>query len=389
MGPPDSARAEATVGGWCTLAHHEGETGYRLNDMNRSDNAFSTFRLNLEAQLHFEGNLTLNMEYMIDTATRDGFSNTFLRPWATWTEIGGRSWLNAHVGSLPLVFGTYGERANTAANPVIGVPLMHGYHTSFSMFSLPPNGDSLLARGGRGQFGINYRVGGGPKGMVMIYEPCWDAGLELFGATGAVEYAAAVTNGTPSAPVLFGNETNDEPGFVGRLGLSQLPGALFGARVGASFAHGSFYGDGVALDPGLRHEDYDQTIFGWDAEYSVGRVLLRGEGCWNRWELPERTDPATWLPGELESNALYLETRVTMTPGLLLGARYDQVNFDDIVRPDGSRHSWDADVRRAEVALAYRPHRTWELKAAYQNWWYPDAPRFDADLGAIQLRMDF
>jgi hypothetical protein len=375
--------------GWCTLTHHEGETGFRLNDMNRSDNAFSTLRLNLESQLRFEGNLTLNMEYLVDTATREGFTNTFLRPWATWSEVGGRPWLNVHAGSLPLAFGTYGERANTASNPVIGIPLMHGYHTSFSMFSLAPNGDSLLARSGRGQFGINYRTGGGPKGMVMIYEPCWDTGLELFGAAGAFEYAAAVTNGTPSAPVLFGNETNDEPGFVGRLGLSQLPGALFGARLGASFAHGAYYGDGVALGPGLRHEDYDQTVFGWDAEYSVGGVLLRGEGCWNRWEVPGNDDPAAWLPWELESNALYIETRVTVRPGLLLGARYDQVNFDDIVRPAGDRRSWDADVRRAEVALAYRPHRTWEVKAAYQNWWYPDAPDLDADLGAVQVRMDF
>ncbi|HEX7878845.1 MAG TPA: hypothetical protein VF720_05515, partial [Candidatus Eisenbacteria bacterium] len=256
---------EGSVGGWATVSHHEGKTGYRLNDMNRNDNAFSGLRINPEVQIRLDGGLQLNAEYLIDAGASTGLSNTFLRLWGQWNEVGNQPWLNLKAGSLPLVFGTWGERANSTANPVIGNPLISGYHTSLSMQFVPTNGDSLLNRRGRGQFGINYGTGTGFKGMVMVYEPCWDVGLEAYGARGVLEYAAAVTQGTPSAAVLFGNETNDEPGFVGRLGLSNLPGPLFGARLGMSYATGAFYSDAVVMpNATLRNEDYDQIVWGYD-----------------------------------------------------------------------------------------------------------------------------
>lgn len=387
-GPPARA-VESRIGGWATISHHEGAIGYRLNDMNRNDNAFSGLRINPEVQIEFDGGLELNAEYLIDAGASTGLSNTFLRLWGEWEAIGGKRWLNAKAGSLSLVFGTFGERANQKSNPVIGVPLMNGYHTSLSMQFVPVNGDSLLNRRGRGQFGINYTGGSGFKGMVMVYEPCWDLGIEAYGAHGVLEYAAAVTEGTPSAAVLFGNETNDEPGFVGRLGLANLPGALFGARLGVSYASGAFYGNNVAMAPGLRNEDYDQIVMGYDAEYGIGRIILRSEGAWNTWQLPANDNPAKWLPNEVTSSAWYGETAIKLAPGTTLGARYDQVDFDEITSPTGRTETWDADVRRIEGALAYRPARDWEFRVAYQNWWYPEDPAFDAEMAGFQLRMDF
>jgi len=114
---------ESKVGGWATISHHEGAVGYRLNDMNRNDNAFSGLRINPEVQIEFDGGLELNAEYLIDAGASTGLSNTFLRLWGEWEELGGKRWLNAKAGSLSLVFGTYGERANQKSNPVIGVLL--------------------------------------------------------------------------------------------------------------------------------------------------------------------------------------------------------------------------------------------------------------------------
>ncbi|MDZ4806307.1 MAG: hypothetical protein SGI90_15720, partial [Candidatus Eisenbacteria bacterium] len=356
---------ESRIGGWATISHHEGRTGYRLNDMNRNDNAFSGLRINPEVQVRLDGGLELNAEYLIDAGASTGLSNTFLRLWGEWEEAGGQRWLNFKVGSLPLVFGTYGERANQKSNPVIGVPLLSGYHTSLSMQFVPVNGDSLLNRRGRGQFGINYTSGSGFKGMVMVYEPCWDMGLEAYGAHGAFEYAVALTEGTPSAAVLFGNETNDEPGFVGRLGLSNLPGALFGARLGVSYATGAFYSNNVAMSADRRNEDFDQIVWGYDAEYSIGRFVVRSEGVWNSWQLPGNDDPARWLPDEVEANAFFVESAVKLMPGATLGARYDQINFDEITGPTGRTQAWDANVRRVEGAFSFRPAREWEIRVAY------------------------
>jgi hypothetical protein len=384
-----AAAVESSVGGWATVSHHEGKIGYRLNDMNRNDNAFSGLRINPEVQIQLDGGLQLNAEYLIDAGASTGLSNTFLRLWGTWSEVADRKWLNVKAGSLPLVFGTYGERANSTANPVIGVPLISGYHTSLSMQFVPVNGDSLLNRRGRGQFGINYTTGSGFKGMVMVYEPCWDLGLEAYGAHGVLEYAAAITQGTPSAAVLFGNETNDEPGFVGRLGLSNLPGVLFGSRFGISYGTGAFYSDNVAMSPTLRNEDYDQVVWGYDAEYGIGRFVFRSEGVRNTWQLPGNDDPGRWLPDEVETTGLFVEGSWRMIPGVTLGARYDRLDFDEIESPTGRRDTWDANVRRWEGAVAWHPSRDWQVKVSYQDWRYPDDPRLDADMAGFQLRMEF
>lgn len=383
-----AAAVDSAVGGWATVTYHEGNTGYLLNNMNRNDNAFSGMRINPEVQLFLDGGLVLNAEYLIDAAAPT-LSHTFLRLWGEWKEVAGKPWLNFKAGSLPLVFGTYGERANQSSNPVIGVPLLNGYHTSLSSQSVPVNGDSLIHQSGRGQFGVGYTGKPGFKGMVMVYEPCWDMGVEAFGACGVVEYAAAVTAGTPSAAVLFGNETNSEPGFVGRLGLSNLPGVLYGARLGASYGTGAFYSDNVPMAAGLRNEDYDQVVWGYDAEYSAGRFVVRSEGVWNSWQLPANDDPARWLPDEVNSTGLFVEGSAKLRAGVTLGARYDQVNFGDITGPSGKTEKWDADVRRVEGALSWRPARDWELRVAYQDWWYPDLKELNSNMIALQLRVDF
>ena len=125
-------------------------------------------------------------------------------------------WLNVQAGKLPLMFGTFAERVNTRSNPVIGTPLISGYHTNLRQSAVPTNGDTLFARRGVGQFGVNYAdpKGTGFKGMPMIYESCWSTGVEVFGAAGVLEYSGAVTYGSQSVPTMDGQENNDEPGYA-------------------------------------------------------------------------------------------------------------------------------------------------------------------------------
>jgi hypothetical protein len=380
-----------SIGGTATITHTEGERARILNRMNRNDNTFNGLRLNLMAEAPLSENVTVNLEYLIDEAASSSSALTFLRPWVQFTNVAGRDWLNVQVGMLPLAFGTWGERAAGSSNPVIGVPLMSGYHTSLRFDILPPNGDSLWARRGRGQLGINYMDprGSGFKGMPTIYEACWDTGIEVYGARGIFEYSAALTYGVPSVPIMNGNENNNEPGAIGRIGLSRLPGALFGARLGVSGTTGSYMPDTAVLPPGHENEEYDQVAWGVDAEYGIGPVVTRGEASWNRWELPENTTPERWLPAHVDNLGWYVETKVTVAPGLFVGGRLDGMDFSDITSPDGRTDDWDLDVTRYEVGAGYRPARHWEVRYVYQDWHYPEDESFDARLYAFQLRVTF
>ena len=42
--------------------------------------------------------------------------------------------LNLHVGLIPNTVGIWGPRTYSDKNPFIGVPLLHNYHTSYSIF---------------------------------------------------------------------------------------------------------------------------------------------------------------------------------------------------------------------------------------------------------------
>jgi hypothetical protein len=388
---PHVVRAEVTIGGVATITHTAGSKALILNRMNRNDNAFNTLRLNLIGQATLSEHATLNLEYLIDEAALSSAALTYLRPWVKFTNVADRDWLNLQVGMLPLGFGTWGERSGTAANPVIGAPLMSGYHTSLRFDVLPLNGDSLWARRGRGQFGINYAdpKGTGFKGMPTIYEACWDVGAELYGAYDILEYSTALTYGTPSVPMMTGQENNDEPGIQGRIGLSRLPGPLFGARFGVSALKGAFIPDGVPLPPGREAEDFDQIAYGFDGEYGLGPVVVRGEAVWNRWELPENTTPERWLPEHVDNTSYYVESKVTVAPGIFLGGRYDVMTFSEITSPSGTTDEWDADVTRYEVGAGWRPQRNWEVRYVYQDWHYPDYDNLDAQLYALQLRVGF
>jgi len=386
----NAAGATGTVGGFATFTHAEGDRAIVLNRMNRNDNEFSTLRLNLEAQITIAPRVTLNMEYLFDEAAYGTAALTYLNPWVTFTQVLNRPWLNLQVGKLPLAFGTWGERVRSLNNPVIGVPLLSGYHTSLKSDALPLNGDLLLARAGLGQFGFNYGPSGNFfKGMPVVYEACWDTGVEVFGAAGSLEYAGMLSYGTPGAAIMNGQENNDEPGFTGRLGLSHLPGPLFGARVGVSAATGAYLPRTAPVPAGHRPEEYDQIVFGTDLEYGLGPVVVRSEIIRNRWEMPEDHTPEHWLPAHVDLTAWFVESRVDITPMIFLGGRYDAMKFDKITSPTGDAESWDESLHRIEVGATWRPDRNWAVRYSYQMWRYVEYRRLDADLYALQLRMQF
>lgn len=388
--PARSAAATGSLGGSATFTHAEGDRAAQLNRANRNDGEFNTLRLLLQGELEIAPRVRLNLEYLLDQGAYGNSALSFLNPWVTLSEVFEQPWLNVQIGKLPLSFGTWGERVHSLNNPVIGVPLLAEYHTDLRYDVLPANGDILIARRGMGQIGFSYTPGGaGFKGMPVAYEPCWDTGVEAFGARGILEYSAALTYGSVGASITNGQENNDEPGVTGRLGLSHLPGPLFGARVGLSASTGAYLPRTVRVPAGHRVEEYDQIVFGADLEYGLGPVIVRGEAARNRWELPEDRTPERWLPAHVDNTCWYLDARVDVCPWLFLGGRYDSMTFDRITAPDGRSETWDANLHRVELGATWRPARNWSVRHGYQMWRYATDRHLNADLYALQLRVQF
>lgn len=387
----DNVAAEFVATGTATVTHAVGRRGIQLNRANRQEGEFNTLRLVVKGQATISPRVSLNLEYLLDQQASGNMTLTFLSPWVEVRELFDRPWLNFQVGKLPTVFGTWTERARTLNNPVLGVPLMYNYHTDLGFSAFPANGDTLIRRSGRGQFGFNYQnpAGTGFKGQPTVYEPCWDTAVQLYGARGSLEYAAALGYGSPGVPAFDGNENNREPGVTARLGASQLPGPLFGVRVGVSAATGAWLPSGTPLPGGLEAEDLDQTVFGADLEYGLGRIVTRGEYLVSRWETPENDAPATWMPAHLENRSWYLESRVDVRPDLFLGGRFDRMTFTPITSPAGVSTSWDANVDRLELGATWRPDPNVALRYAYQFWRYPGMAQLDADVYALQLQVTF
>ena len=78
-----------------------------------------------------------------------------------------------------------------------------------------------------------------------------------------------------------------------------------------------------------RAEDFTQTAWGADVEYSQGYYLLRFESIVSAWRLPAVSAPFMDLP--LRAVSTSVEGRYKLTPALYAAARLDHLGFSDLV----------------------------------------------------------
>lgn len=251
--------------------------------------------------------------------------------------------LHVLAGKIPWAIGTYGPRTYSNRNPLIGTPLMYQHQTSLGWYEYTPNADVLLRAAGSGPLGVNSLGYGEGPGMPIVDDSYWDVGVTVAGSDRPIEYALGVVAGTPG----WGSTSRDEntgKSWLGRLGFAPVPWL----RVGASGSYGPYLH--ASLDPvlpaGRTANDYHQKLLMADLELLVGHVELRAEGARNFWETP--------AVGELAVNSGYVEARVHLPVGAFLAGRTEGLLFGDITAGDGSRRSWDYNVRRTEGGIGYR-----------------------------------
>src|SRR5437763_694913 len=96
-----------------------------------------------------------------------------------------------------------------------------------------------------------------------------------------------------------------------------------------------------------------QNVVGADAEYSLGRLLLRGEWLRSAFDIPQLSSPHPEAP--LVASTGFLEGRYRWHPRWQAAARLDHLTFSSIrgLSLGGAEPPWEAPVRRFEAVLGY------------------------------------
>jgi hypothetical protein len=267
------------------------------------------------------------------------------------------------AGRIPPVFGAFARRSYGSANPLIGLPLGYQYLTTLRTDAAADSADSLLRVRGRGWL-VRYPVGD-PRpapGLSLASSRFWDTGVEARIGREPLSLGVAVTQGTLAAPRL--EDDNDGKQVSARLAWTPRIGLV----LGFSAARGE-YADRTlmaALPEGQASRTLRQAALGADAEYSWGRWLLRAEGLYSRFDLPELREPRIDAP--VGALALSAEGVRRLAPGLYAAARVDRLGFSRVTGTTRTA-GWDAPVTRVEAGIGWQPWRPLTLKAVYQyNW---------------------
>lgn len=292
------------------------------------------------------------------------------------------------AGKFLAPFGNFLPRRHDSENALIGRPVAYFYQHNLSSSVLPARYEELLATRGMGHglpYGNDAETG---SGMRIFWRETYVSGVQLVGEASRFRYIFAITNGSLSNG---GNVNNSDTfNFAGRV----LFTPLLGLHLGASFSSGAYL-NGNEVDEALdstykKREDYRQTVFGADVNYSYGHLELWGEYVRNSYGTP-------FLPDNLDASAMSAEAKYKINVRLYAAARFSALLFDKIpdatdVDADGElRETWDYDASQLELGLGYRLHRHGFAKISYRINTTHDVPQGDPadNVAALQLVVFF
>jgi hypothetical protein len=371
--PLSVAGGRVVVGAEMTVTAANADPGY----FNYTDYEFSALR-NIRVGVSAEVRATRRFQLLAEVRMDHG---DVWQPFALYGRI--RPWpdrrFDVQIGRVPPTFGAYGRGTYGTQNMLIGTPLAYQYLTSLRTDALPATTADLVTMRGRGWLS-SFPIGNTARdrGIPIVNGFRWDTGVQLHGINGVIEWTTSVTTGSLSNPRV--DDDNDGRQMAGRVVVRPTPGLM----VGTSVARGAFLNRSLqgSLSEGRSVEEGVQQALGVDAEYSVGRLLVRGEMIRSAWTLP--IDVIASGDDALRATAVMTEARYRVWPGLHVAARAEQLGFGDVPTAAGSQ-SWDARVRRLEIGGGYSIIRNVMVKSSWQRN-TRDGGRVRRDtLGAIQV----
>jgi hypothetical protein len=362
-----------------TLSNLESGSSNERND--RSTNLDGLW-LRLYAKLAY-GDKAL---FLVDLYSSEGESP---RIFGLYGQVQPDPRIGVRAGLIPMVVGSWQDRAYPSRQPLIGEPVPFQYLLSLRIDSIPRTTDELVDHRARGGGAFGLAVPGKEMHVTVAYEQCWDTGVAVFGTSGRLGYQVAAMEGTPGSPVTRmrlpsrGQPRDDRKGasIEGRL-TYRLTDAV---RIGVSAARGSYLRASVqsVLPAGASIEDYRQELAGADLRIRKGRVEAHGDYLFSRYRSP-------FVPEALDAHGYSGEASLELTPGLRAAVRFSGLAFSDVRDSRGRTVAWEAPVARLEAGAVWRFYEDHvAVKAAYQRTEVKAEPRRVEDLGALQLSFHY
>ena len=283
-------------------------------------------------------------------------------------------YLNLNLGLIPTPVGLFGHRTYADKNPLIGVPLIYNYHTNIN-FNYPATSNSqLLALRGQG-YDLGSYSGYTARGVPIIYDACWNSGINLFGSFKFLDYSVAALSGALAYPKVQIEDRNPN------LTAQMVVNPVMGVRAGLFGSWGPYFSKSAEqyFPAGKTVDDFNQVLGGALAEISYWHLESYHELVLNAFEHP--------YLGYLKNNGFYSEVKYKFLPSWYGAVRYDQMNFnkvEDETNP-GSRHTWDYNVKRVEAAIGYYLDRKVLLKLDAQINRFPDQKSLNDEIYALQM----
>ena len=205
-----------------------------------------------------------------------------------------------------------------------------------------------------------------------ILTATYPLGVQFAGSSSWFDYRVAYLD----LPASNGNYGVDRPDSSFRPALGSGVTPLTGLRFGITYTRGPYLDrNDYYVPPGRSSNDFDQRVWGFDFQYSLGYLELNGQLVNFRYEVPyyyEDTDDTSW----------YLELKYTWTPRLYGAARFGKyqvayfTSYGETYGLPGVAPG--REFSDLEIGLGYRLSSNVLIKVAYSSdhWSAGDVPDY-------------
>lgn len=356
--------AQVEVSGLLDIVFKNSDQHQLTNETFRGFSNFHTSRTRVFLDAAIDDNTFVFTQILVDN-----YEFQLYGAYVRFTEVAG-PYLNFQVGLIPATVGTWGPRTYSNQNPLIGVPLLYNYHTVFNPGSngtVRTTEDLLALRESR----TNH-------GLPIIYDACWNSGIEAYGSVGKLAYSLGLLAGSISKPLM--QQEKNIPQVTTHLTYYASPSLDVGlsAYLGP-YLFEDWYSDDLPV--GKNEEDYLSGGAGYDLHYSRGHLEIYSELFYNFWQHPYLED-LTALSG-------YVEAKYAVSVQWWLAGRVGMFEPGKITNSAGDRVHWDYPVKRYEFGIGYKPGRNVQLKLVTQVNRFDFTDTYDTEHYALQTSIAF